>query len=71
METEFTYEFNQQKFSSDQYDFNGTQRSRKECKAIVRSLPAGKETVCFVDPDDPENAVMNREFLTPWLELLM
>lgn len=71
VEAEFAYEVNQQKFVSDQYDFNTTKRSRKKCKEIVRLLPAGKETVCYVDPDAPENAVLNREFLTPWLEMLM
>ncbi len=71
VEAEFTYAFDQQTFSSDQYDFNRTKRSRKQCKEIVRLLPVGKETVCYVDPDAPENAVLNREFLMPWLELLM
>jgi hypothetical protein len=71
VEARFTYEVDQQKFTADQYDFNTSRRARKKCKEIVRQIPAGTKTVCFVDPDDPENAVLNKEFLLSWLELAM
>lgn len=70
VEAEFSYEFDQQKFISEKYDFNKVTRSRKECKEIVRQLPPGKEAVCFVDPGDPQNAVLNREFLMSWMTLI-
>lgn len=70
VEAEFTYEIDQQTFTSDRYDFNAAKRSRKKCKEIVGQLPAGKKTVCFVDPDDPQSAVLNREFLMSWMTLL-
>lgn len=71
VEAEYTYKFNQQPFTSDQYDFNTAKRAPKECREIVRLLPKGKKTVCFVDPDDPQNAVLNREFLMSWIEVIM
>lgn len=70
VEAKYTYEVDQQTFTSQRYDFNATKRSRRKCKEIVDQLPAGKETVCFVDPHDPQSAVLNREFLMSWMTLV-
>lgn len=71
VEIEYRYDFDNQTFESSRYDFKVVNKSRKRCRQIVAGLPAGKKTVCFVDPDDPGSAVMDRNWEMGWLIFLM
>lgn len=53
---------------SDRYDFFPGSTSGYDGKAgIVERLPAGTRTVCYVDPDDPSEAVLERRFTAEYL----
>jgi hypothetical protein len=57
----YHYTFGGQTFTSHRYDFvtiSSLERRRKE--AIVQSLSPGTETICYVDPAAPTEAVINR-----------
>lgn len=71
VEIEYQYEFDNQTFESSRYDFNVVNKSRPRCRQIVAELPAGKITNCFVDPDDPKRAVIDRDWEMSWLFLIM
>lgn len=54
-------------YQSDRYDFTDFSSSGRNGKQkIVRRYPPGKKTICFVNPDDPNSAVLNRDF-SPWM----
>lgn len=57
----YHYTFGGQPYTSRRYDFvtiTSLERRRKE--AIVKNLSPGTETVCYVDPTAPAEAVINR-----------
>jgi len=63
----YRYTINGRQYQSDCYDFMSGSSSGYESKAaIVRRHPPGKETVCYVNPRDPSDAVLERRF-TPWM----
>ncbi len=48
-------------FHGDRYDFNTGSSSGYGAKArVVEAHPPGSEVTCYVDPDDPSSAVINR-----------
>ena len=68
----YTYTVNNQRYESSRYDFVGGSSSGRAGKtAIVRQYPLGSKLTCFVNPDDPAMAVIDRG-LQPmmWLALL-
>ena len=68
----YTYEFNGTRHRSSRYSFEtGSSSGRASKKAVVDALPEGKATVCYVDPDDPKEAVLNRELTAgTWFGLI-
>jgi hypothetical protein len=68
IEVEFQYEVGQRIHRSTRYAFMDAASSGLSGKeAVVRDLPAGSETVCWVDPDDPREAVLVRGFTPMFL----
>ncbi len=68
----YRYEIDGQEHKSNRYDFMGGSSSGYEGKAsVVRKLPPGTRAVCFVDPADPDSAVLSREASsTMWFGLI-
>jgi len=59
----YAYEVNGKEYKSNRYRFMGGSSSGYKGKAaIVRRHPPGTETVCFVNPNDPTEAVLERGF---------
>lgn len=59
----FEYEVEGKTYRSNAYDFFDVSSSGSSGKRdIVRQHPRGKETVCYVNPDDPYQAVLSREY---------
>jgi hypothetical protein len=59
----YQYQVAGRKYQSTQYDFTGTHSGSNDwMTAAVRANPAGKKTVCFVDPQDPTSAVLIPDF---------
>lgn len=63
LRAEYTYTYQGGSFHSDRYNFvTGSSSEYKEKDAVVERLPAGQETVCFVNPRAPQEAVIDRRF---------
>ncbi len=59
----YTYEWGGQTFQSDRYDFWSGSSSGYQSKArVVRQYPRGHEFMAFVNPSNPSESVINREF---------
>jgi hypothetical protein len=57
----YSYEFNGREHRSDRYQFMGGSSSGYKGKAgIVRRYPAGSKRTCYVNPNAPEEAVLER-----------
>jgi hypothetical protein len=72
IDIEYTYFVDGRQHKSDRYSFDRSSSSGRGGKQrIVDQHPVGSEHVCYVDPDDPDEAVLNRGFVpTLWLGLL-
>ena len=60
LEVEYTYEVAGESFTSDRVDFVLAQVGSMsiEGEDYVRDFPAGSETVCYVNPENPADAVL-------------
>lgn len=68
----YRYEVNGRVFRANRYSFaTGSSSGRDGKSRVVRQYPPGRETICFVDPSEPTEAVLNRGF-TPemWFGLI-
>lgn len=58
----YRYEFGGKTYEGQRYSFFGVPSSGRAGKErVVRRYPPGLETVCFVNPADPSEAVLTRE----------
>lgn len=63
----YEYERDGEQYVSEQYAFQTMKsNSRKWRDRVVKSLPPGKETTCFVNPADPFDAVLERGWTPDW-----
>jgi hypothetical protein len=59
----YSYEFNGRAFKSNAYDLMGGSSSGSEGKeAVVARFPPGTKTVCYVNPEEPTEAVLKIGF---------
>ncbi len=64
----YRYEIDGRSYQSNRYGFMGGSSSGYERKArIVAGLEEGTTTLCYVDPNDPFNAVIERGFTADYL----
>jgi hypothetical protein len=64
----YTYSFDGQAFQSNRYGFlGGSSSGRTGKEEIVARYPTGARVSCWVDPNHPEQAVLNREPSAEWL----
>ncbi len=69
VEIEYRYEIDGRTYTSDRYDFMGGSSSGYEGKAaVVDRHPPGAVVTCWVDSDDPSQAVLDRSF--SWVYLI-
>jgi len=58
----FRYTVEGKEYRSDTYDVSlGSSSGRQGKQAIVNAHPVGMKTTCFVNPDDPTDAIISRE----------
>jgi hypothetical protein len=68
----YQYEFNGRTYKSDRYEFLGGSSSGYQGKArVVEQYRAAVNPVCYVDPDDPSEAVLRRGFHAKLLLVLL
>jgi hypothetical protein len=59
----YAYEWNGRTYKSNRYQFLGGSSSGYRAKAdTVSDYPEGSSRICFVNPQDPTQAVLNRNF---------
>ena len=72
VEVSFRYQTAGRSYTAARYKFvTGASHGFVDHAAIVARLPAGTKTVCFVNPDDPLDAVIERGLTTDLLFGLM
>ena len=59
---QFEYKFDGQLHVADTYDFTTMNRFRSRCEEIVETHLVDAEAVCFVNPDAPKKAVIERRY---------
>jgi hypothetical protein len=63
VDVSYAYTVQGREHKSDRYRFlGGSSGGRQAKERIVRRLPPLTRTVCYVNPDDPSDAVLNRDF---------
>ena len=64
----YTYKVNNKKYKSDRYDFvGGSSSGYQSKKEIVNRYPRGKKTKCYINPDNPAESVISKEYPTDML----
>jgi hypothetical protein len=59
----YAYGFKERQYVSSRYQFfQGSTSEYEKKRSIVRSYRPGQQAFCFVDPQDPRSAVLNRGF---------
>jgi hypothetical protein len=68
----YTYVFNDREFKANRYDFMGGSSSGYQGKqAIVYRYPPGSKALCYVNPSEPTESVLERGFTRiMWVGLL-
>ncbi len=59
---EFEYTVDNKIHLSETYDFTELNRSQDRCREIVAANPVGMQTSCFFNPDNHEDAVIERKY---------
>jgi len=63
----YTYTFGGGEYKSNRYQFlGGSSGGYAEKERMVRRLPPLTRTVCYVNPEEPAEAVLNRDFTTDY-----
>jgi hypothetical protein len=63
----FRYKFEKMEYIGGSYDFmTGSDSDYSSKSQVVGRYPPGKKTYCYVNPADPVEAVISREFNAPW-----
>lgn len=65
----FSYTIGGRKYNSSRYDFLGAYKTgeRDEQEAFVARSPKGTRTLCWVNPENPREAVLKRDFSADYL----
>lgn len=59
----YRYSFNQRTYTSNRYQFQqGSSSNYRGKAAVVSQFPVGSRVACYVNPDDPTEAVIERGF---------
>jgi hypothetical protein len=68
VDVSFRYEVGGVEHVSDRYRVSRVSSSGRSGKQrVVDSLPPGTETTCYVDPEDPANAILRRDLGEEWI----
>lgn len=72
VEVRYSYQVDWVEYTSNRYEFMGGSSSGYEGKAeVVERYPPGSQATCWVDPEDPTEAVLYRGFTWPYLFALL
>lgn len=72
IEARFRYDVGDKSYVSDRYEFSDASDGYEDWKReVVAKLKPGTKTVCYVNPDDPAQAVLSRAFSMSYWGLLV
>ena len=72
IDVSYRYVFDGVEYTSDRYEFIGGSSSGYDSKKKkVDALPVGSTTTCYVDPDEPAEAVLYRGLSWPYLFVIL
>lgn len=64
----YDYEFGGRNYTGNRYDFvTGSSSGREGKQAIVNRYPPGSQQRCYVDPGNPDNAILSKSFSKGYL----
>ncbi|WP_411847690.1 DUF3592 domain-containing protein [Roseibacillus persicicus] len=72
----YGYEFDDEPYSSEHFDLRGNAwvKDATRIQALINNYPAGTQQTCWVNPDNPEQAVLKKETKAPgysiWFPIL-
>jgi hypothetical protein len=66
VETRFVYEVDGVRYTGDRFDFSIGSYGNLEEKSRAMQKHDAPRTTCWVNPEDPEDAVMEPRALIPW-----
>ena len=72
----YGYEFEEVPYSSEDFDLRGNAwvKDPVRIQALIQNFPAGSRQVCWVNPENPEQAVLKKELKAPgysiWFPML-
>lgn len=68
----FKYQFDSRWYNGGQYNFSfGSSSGHQSKNEVVFKYPVGMKTICYVNPRNPQEAVINREFYDElWFSLI-
>jgi hypothetical protein len=67
LDIKYTYTFAGHVYQGDQYSFarmTWSEMFSQSARQLANTFPAGSQQVCYVDPDNPARAVLNRNFVS-------
>lgn len=67
LDIKYTYKFAGHVYQGDQYSFarmTWSEMFSQSARQLANTFPAGSQQVCYVDPDNPARAVLNRNFVS-------
>lgn len=69
IEVTYTYSLRGREYSSSRYDLLGayTTTDQREKREILARYPKGTRTLCWVNPENPQEAVLKRDFSADYL----
>ena len=68
IDVEYRYTVDGREYRSDRYDiFGGSSSGRKGKEDVVAQYPSGSKAICFVNPKDPTEAMLDRKPSLFWL----
>ena len=70
LDIQYEYQVDGQTYVGDRYDFSKTSGTKGSRSRAVSQYPEGKQTVCYVNPEDPSAAVLVRESGLSWFLLI-
>lgn len=59
---EYSYSIKGKEYKSDKYSFFDTKTNEGTANDIIKDYPVDRQVTCYVDPGNPEKAILNREF---------
>jgi hypothetical protein len=66
----FSYNVDGQEYESETFDFTELNQPRSRCEEIIQQHPVGQQEVCFYNPNQADEAVIEKSYRHSWFATL-